>query len=377
MTYVVKSNLKMMKDDDFKELMPNPQRGLYGSDHVIAGIPIPKTQRVKLFDEDTWEEFTEEWASSIKSSYYRVRRFAGAGDQGLDVVGFVTSTQFSDGWDNYQCKFYDHPLTPSDVWVEFGKVIYFSFRGDFPSPRKYYFVAPRQVGTKLGKLLSDAPSLKEALKENWGKYCENGITSTDKVKLEGELLKYLEGFDFTIFDTVSLVQMIEQHATTPYHAVRFGGGLGLRPQPEIPPEDTVSLDHRYVRQLLGVYAQSIGENQKIPDLSLLDKDQKIRKNFQRQRESFYHAESLRSFSRDTVPPGVFEALQNDIYDGVVDVCESQHESGMDKLSSTLSQAATVAVNASPLMSVTRVRDKQGICHQLVNDEKLNWSEDDG
>lgn len=199
----------------------------------------------------------------------------------------------------------------------------------------------------------------------------------DKVKLEGDLLKYLEGFDFTIFDTVSLVQMIEQHATTPYHAVRFGGGLGLRPQPEIPPEDTVSLDHRYVRQLLGVYAQSIGDNQETPDLSLLDKDQRIRKNFQRQRESFYHAESLRSFSRDTVPPGVFEALQNDIYDGVVDVCESQHECGMDKLSSTLSQAATVAVNASPLMSVTRVRDKQGICHQLVNDEKLNWSEDDG
>lgn len=377
MTYVVKSNLKMMKDDDFKELMPNPQRGLYGSDHVVAGIPIPKTQRVKLFDEDTWEEFTEEWASSIKSSYYRVRRFAGAGDKGLDVVGFVTSTQFSDGWDNYQCKFYDHPLTPSDVWVEFGKVVYFSFRGDFPTPRKYYFVAPLQVGTKLGKLLSDASSLKESLKENWSKYCESGITSTDKIKLEGELLEYLEKFDFTIFDTVSLVQMLEQHATTPYHAVRFGGGLGLRPQPEIPPEDTVSLDHRYVRQLLGVYAQSIGENQKSPDLSLLDKDQKILNNFQRQRESFYHAESLRSFSRDTVPPGVFEALQNDIYDGVVDVCESQHESGMDKLSSTLSQAATVAVNASPLMSVTRVRDKQGICHQLVNDEKLNWSEDDG
>ena len=365
-----------MNEDDFKELTPNPQSGLYSSDHVISGIPIPKTQRVQLFDANIWEEFTEEWASSIHDLYYRIRRFAGAGDQGLDIVGFVYSTQFSDGWDNYQCKFYDHPLTPSDVWVEFGKIIYFSFRGHYPSPRKYYFVAPRQVGTKLGKLLSDAPKLKEALIENWEKYCENDITSIEKVKLEGNLLKYFNEFDFTIFDTVPLVQMIEQHVATPFHAVRFGGGLGLRPEPEIPPEDTVSLDHRYVRQLLGVYAQSIGESHKSPDLSLLDKDQVIRKNFQRQRERFYHAESLRNFSRDTVPPGVFEALQNDIHDGVVDVCESQHECGMDKLNSTLAQAANVAINANPLASVTRVRDKQGMCHQLVNDAKLSWSDDD-
>lgn len=170
--------------------------------------------------------------------------------------------------------------------------------------------------------------------------------------------------------------MIEQHASTPFHTVRFGGGLATRPEPEIPPEDTVSMDHRYVRQLLSVYAQSIGDDQESPDLSLLDKDVDIRHKFQRQRERFYHAESLRNFSRDTVPPGVFEALQDDIFDGVVDVCESRHDCGMDRLNATMSQAANVAVDASPLASVTRTRDKQGVCHQLVNESRLNWSEHD-
>ena len=365
-----------MNEDDFKELSPNPQKGLYSSAHVISGIPIPKTQRVQLFNEDEWEEFTEEWASSLKSSYYSIKRFAGAGDKGLDVVGFVASSQFSDGWDNYQCKFYDKPLTPSDVWVEFGKIIYFTHCDEYTTPRKYYFVAPKQIGTKLGKLLANASKLKEELKENWEKYCKHAITSTAEIKLEGDLLTHLENFDFTIFDSVSLVQMIQNHASTPFHAVRFGGGLGIRPEPEIPPEDSVSLDHRYVRQLLNIYAESMGENHKPPDLSLLEKDGDIRKNFLRQRERFYHAESLRNFSRDTVPPGVFEALQNDIFDGVVDVCESQHECGMDRLKATMSQAANVAVDASPLASVTRVRDKQGMCHQLVNDSRLNWSEHD-
>lgn len=365
-----------MNEDDFKELSPNPQKGLYSSEHVTSGIPIPKPQRVQLFSADEWEEFTEEWASSLESSYHSVKRFAGAGDKGLDVVGFTASNQFSDGWDNYQCKFYDKPLTPSNVWVEFGKIIYYTKCGEYTPPRKYYFVAPKQIGTKLGKLLADASKLKEELKDNWEKHCEDGITSTTKIKLEGELLAYFEGFDFTIFDSVSLVRMVEQHASTPFHAVRFGGGLGARPEPVIPPEDTVSTDHRYVRQLLCVYAQSIGSDQKSPDLSLLDNDDGIRNNFRRQRERFYHAESLRSFSRDTVPPGVFEALQDDIFDGVVDVYESQHSSEMERLNATMSQAANITIDASPLSSATRTRDKQGMCHQLVNDSRLNWSEED-
>jgi hypothetical protein len=365
-----------MNNDDFKELSPNPQKGLHSSAHVISGIPIPKTQRVQLFGADEWEEFTEEWASALEDSYHCVKRFAGAGDKGLDVVGFIASSQFSNGWDNYQCKFYDKPLTPTDIWVEFGKIVYFTYCGAYPPPRKYYFVAPKQIGTKLGHLLVNAHKLKEELKKNWEKYCENEITSTAKIKLEGNLLAHFDSFDFTIFDSVSLVRMIEQHAFTPFHSVRFGGGLGIRPEPVIPPEDTVSLDHRYVRQLLSVYAQKIGKNQKSFDLSMLDKDAAIRSNFQRQRERFYHAESLRNFSRDTVPPGVFEALQNDIYDGVVDVCESMHDCGMDRLNGTMSQAANVAIDASPLSSVTRPRDKQGMCHQLVNDGRLSWSEHD-
>lgn len=362
----------MMKEDDFKKLSPNPKKGFYSSEHVVSGIPIPKTQRVQLFGADEWEEFTEEWASSLECSYHSIKRFGGSGDKGQDVVGFINSSQYSDGWDNYQCKYYDVPLSPSNVWVEFGKIIYFSKCGEYTPPRKYYFVAPKQIGTKLGKLLANAPKLKEELKKNWGKYCEDGITSRSKIKLEGSLLTYLESFDFTIFDSVSLVRMIEQHATTPFHVVRFGGGLGMRPAPIIPPEDTVSMHHRYVRQLLRVYAQSVGDGHQSPDLSLLDKNDSLRSNFRRQRERFYHAESLRNFSRDTVPPGIFEALQDDIFDGVIDVCESQYASDMDRLNSTMRQAATIAIDASALASVTRTRDKQGMCHQLVNDNRLSW-----
>ena len=82
--------------------------------------------RVRTFSPDDWEEFVEEWATSLDGSYKKVRRFGGAGDLGVDIAGFCTYQGFQGAWDNYQCKRYDHPLRPSDVWVEIGKIIYHS-----------------------------------------------------------------------------------------------------------------------------------------------------------------------------------------------------------------------------------------------------------
>lgn len=365
-----------MVKPEFKDLSPNPQSGLYSAEHIISGIPIPKTKRIELFSADQWEEFTEEWATSLASSYHKIKRFAGAGDQGLDVVGFIGNSTFNGGWDNFQCKYYDHSLYPSDVWVEFGKIIYYSFRGDYPPPQKYYFVAPKQVGTTLGKLLANPYGLKEELRANWVAYCQDKITAINSVILKDDLLDYFDKFDFAIFDSTSLVDMVANHATTPFHAVRFGGGLGVRPASKIPSENTVTTDRRYVRQLLSVYAEASNETSVPLTMAILDKNDKHKKNFHRQRERFYHAESLRNFSRDTVPVGTYEQLQEDIYQGVVDVCEDDHDTGLECMKNTVSQAAKVSTHSSPLASVTRVADKQGICHQLVDNERLSWMDEE-
>jgi len=364
----------LMDEKDFKDLNPIPQKGLYSSEHVATGIPIPKTKRIELFSPDEWEEFTEEWATSLGYKYHKVRRFGGAGDQGLDVVGFVTNSSFDGGWDNHQCKHYDHPLRPSDIWVEIGKVIYYSFAGEYPSPRKYYFVAPKGIGTSLGKLLSNPKALKKQAKVNWPKDMQNKISTTFSAKLEGKLLDHFEDFDFSIFDSVSLSELITDHEKTTFHTVRFGGGLGVRPEPEIPPEETASTDSRYVQQLLSAYGDR--ESVVVNDLSWLDDKPKYKRDFNRQRERFYHAESLRNFSRDNVPEGTYEQLQEDIYQGVVDICESYYDDGFCRMSATVAQAAQLSINSSPLHSVTRTADKQGVCHQLADNDKLNWVGDD-
>ena len=87
---------------------------------------------------------------------------------------------------------------------------------------------------------------------------------------------------------------------------------------------------------------------------------------------FYSAEALRNFARDRTPLGTFDSLQEDIFHGVIDVCEVSYASGLERLRATITTAAIIDVGGNALFGVTRVADKQGVCHQLANDDRLTW-----
>jgi hypothetical protein len=364
----------MIDPGKFRNLLIKTPAANYTGDHVSAGIPIPKTRRIELFSPEEWEEFTEEWAFSLEPQYFKVVRFAGPGDKGLDVVGSISDHTFAGGWDNYQCKHYGQVLRPNDICVEIGKIIFYSFSGEYPTPRKYYFVSPKGLSTTLAHLLASPEKLKLKAKENWAQCCEKGISSAVRIPLSGELLEYFDQFDFSIFSSKSTAELIDGHSRTPFHSVRFGGGLPARPVPETPPAEIASSESRYIQQIFEAYSDHVGEV--ITDVSLLSDKPNLRQDFLRQRERFYHAESLRNFARDTVPEGTFEALQQDVFYGVVDVCESEHhDDGLARMRATLDQSARLPATSSPLASVVRVPDKQGICHQLANADQLKWVHD--
>jgi hypothetical protein len=77
-------------------------------------------------------------------------------------------------------------------------------------------------------------------------------------------------------------------------------------------------------------------------------------------------------ARDAVPDGTFDALQGDVYDGVIDVVESSHPSGLDRLSAVLIHATALSLGPHALVSITKPDDVKGICHQLANDSRLSW-----
>ena len=142
---------------------------------LSGGISIQPVRLLQVMSPDEWEGFTEQWLSlhKTKGTYQSIKRFSGPGDLGLDVIAFTAAEGFAKPWDSYQCKHYDHALTPTDVYGEFGKVIYHSFQRTPPFnqtcrvPRRHVFIAPFGVGITLGRLLRDPDRLKEEVRAKW------------------------------------------------------------------------------------------------------------------------------------------------------------------------------------------------------------------
>jgi len=338
---------------------------------AAQGPVIPPQQQLLLYSAGQWEGFVQEWGHHcLKKQYTDVQRFTGSGDHGIDIAGFIDAKRLMGVWDNYQCKHYDHPLRAGDVWIELGKMIWYSFKGEFIPPRKYWFAAPLGTSTTVTGLFANVLKLRAGLFENWEKKVRTKLTATQDVPLEGALLVYAEKFDLSIFGAKTALQLVDDHRQTPFHAARFGGGLKPRPNATQPPSTIAPGESRYVTQLLAAYEEHTSAA--VPNSDALKPP--LKGHFQRQREAFYEAESLRVFARDNVPAGTFEALQEDIYVGVIDTHDAPHPDGYGRVCAVTKAARDVQITANALIATTKPKDRDGICHQLANEERLQWKQ---
>lgn len=338
---------------------------------TVAPMPavstiVPAIDLLRVFSPGQWEDFALEWAHSLKRRYQRVERCGGAGDLGRDVVAVVADNE----WHNYQCKHYKEPLQPNQVILELGKFCYYVHEKAFSAPSKYFFVAPQGAGNSLSLLLKKPDELRARLIKDWATKCEEHITSTKKIPLAGELLTFVERFDFSIVSYVPPLDLIEQHAQTRWHAARFPGGLPARPAIEVPDIDEETFESPYIARLLEAYSDHTGASLTVADLAAYES---LHRHLLRSRERFFHAESLRNFSRDTLPPGQFEGLQEEFYDAVIDTVEdTSHSDGYQRVKAATGLAQQLDSTSNALRQVLGVKDKAGICHQLADEDRIKW-----
>jgi len=351
--------------------IPDPgAKAAPSSAKVLQGRWFPPQQQVLLYSAEEWEALVEEWAHYLKTKYPKVVRLSGPGDMGIDVAAFTDASGLGGVWDNYQCKHYDRALTPGVAIPEIGKMLWHSFEGHYSAPRKYYFMAPKGCGLHLSKLLLKPTDLRAQVELKWNDWCATAITSKKTIPLTGAFADYVSKFNFSTFTFKTLLEVIDEHRKTPYHAARFGGGLGDRPTVAAPPSSPASTESRYLQQLFEAYSDS--QKAVLSDLNALSSHPELVEHYYRQRETFYHAEALRNFARDTVPPGTFEDLQSEVHSGVVEVSKAPHADALVRLNAVTQAAALLPLTANGLISVTKVQDKKGICHQLANEDKLKW-----
>jgi hypothetical protein len=305
------------------DLPPLPDACVPTAAQIVAGPPLSPAKRIWLYDSGEWEVFVLEWAHAVKEPYVHVQRLGGSGDHGMDVAAFLTSRGLEGDWDCFQCKHYSGTLTPADAWPEILKILTASLDGYCTLPRRYLFFSPKGCGPKLAKLLNSPKDLKTTFLAELAKSDGLGKGLTDE--RIAQLTAYAADVDFAIFGDTDLEDVLTVHRRTPYHSLRFGWQLPHRPQPEEPPGAPTKTEHRYVEQLIEVYSE------RHPDAGVTPNNASehplTKKHFPRQREAFYCAESLRVFARDSVPEGTFKKLQDDLYDGVVEVEDLEHQSG--------------------------------------------------
>jgi len=282
---------------------------------VTNGKPILPVVRIETFSPREWEVFVQEWLSvRPNTSYHSIENFAGAGDKGVDVAGYVDDPrQAGFIWDCYQCKHYNNPLMPSQMWGEIGKFIYYCFKGDLTTPNLYYFVAPRGCGGDLSRLLQNPVALRQGLIDNWTQYCEITITKGVTIPLTGDLRTYVDGFDFRIFTKITPATLVEEFKAHSNYYMWFGGGLPARAalDESTIPAAVQTTESVYVSQLLLAYGSAAGA----PFEGVAELCAPYDSHFKRARINFHYAEQLRTLYRDSLPSGTFERYQDDIYQG--------------------------------------------------------------
>lgn len=136
----------------------------------------------------------------------------------------------------------------------------------------------------------------------------------------------------------------------------------------------------YVNALCDLYAEKLGRAlgditpDMIPSLS-----KNIQRHYSSQRKAYYQAEYVKHVARETFADGdrQFVALKEDAYTGIEDTYfDEDHATGYDRLKAVLDRITTITLTKSALMNVVGLignLEKKGICHILVNDEKIkSW-----
>lgn len=342
------------------------------NDPTVFATPIPPIERVRSFSHEAFEEFIAEWAIACTKVIYKdVYRIGGSGDKGRDVIG-----EYNDGtYDYFQCKKYDKKLSPSQYWLEFGKLCYYTYSNAIPTPKKYYVVASQGIGSTFEKLIkNNHAGIREGLIQNWYDKCEKHIIKDQPITLDADLEKYILNFDFSIIDYYSIEKIIEEHRHTHYFYFRFGGSLKpKRTVTVLPPPDVADSETNYVNKIFETY-----KDLKATDIHLLSIHlfPELLKEFNRHRTSFYSAESLKRCIREIfINDNEFDILKKEMHSGIVDYMEDYFESSHVKLNRTLHESTKVNLSVSivdrDLHFVTN-EDKKGICHHLANDNLLDW-----
>lgn len=329
--------------------------------------PVRYDRLILLMNADELEKFCRDWVEK-KPDYVEVRRFAGSGDKGRDVVGFLTDKRHDGAWDNYQCKQYLKGITLTQALLAIGKVLYWASQGEFKPPNNFYFVAPKGLANKIEGIIDKPSELKAELIKNWDSACASSIIAKQTIPLDANLRAVIDGFDFKNVRIVTLDDMMADPAVIPLLVEKWGADPGKYP-PATVPTDVQDIETRYIVELVDAYGERA--QMVFADHDAVLKHDEHGPDLCRQRARFFEADAFQKFYRDNTSPTVIAEFRRDIQYGIVDRWKRPSTDTLARVETVMDHAGTISP-AGPLAKYAYVLVKQGMCHHFVNDGELSW-----
>lgn len=136
----------------------------------------------------------------------------------------------------------------------------------------------------------------------------------------------------------------------------------------------------YVREMYAAYSDAYHISVDEPnDLDAIN----CRDHFDRQRKNYYLAETIREKTRDALKPDEldnFETLKDEVEAGIYIVShDTDFSNGLIKANAVLDKAGSLPLSYNTqdaLFNWIGPGEKQGVCHMLVNEERLGWVKKD-
>lgn len=141
------------------------------------------------------------------------------------------------------------------------------------------------------------------------------------------------------------------------------------------PEEFSDQELRYINALFAAYS-----DESKTDISKENIDNslmKYKRNFSNQRKNFFSAETVNRFVRDGFLDGEdhFLELLDETYEGISETVWSEYDNGYQRLNETLKHVSNISLNGAILAQIPQLinnKVRKGICHILVNKNRIEW-----
>jgi hypothetical protein len=298
----------------------------------------------------------------------RLNRRSGPGIVAKRIVGFLTKERHEGPWHNYQCKQYGKTLPTGTALLEVGKVLYYSFKGEFTRPTGFFFVAPRGINRNLKRLIAKPSEFKRALLDGWDEHCAKGLVEGSVTTLTDDLRAWIEEWDFSVIRPISVDVILTDPDAHPVLYKWFGTDPGPPPEGMVPAE-VGDGELSYIRQLLEAYGER--EQCEYADHTAVIDHADHGPHLSMQRERFFDADAFLRFYRDNTYSDDIKTLKRDVYHGIFECHRATHADTLTRIDAVMTQAASTQPSGT-LGKHARVPVRQGLCHHFVNEGGLKW-----